>query len=449
MKKVKEQVLRLEATVGYRAAATRAGLDLPEQNLNMLFTGNPGTGKTTVARVIGSVLFNIGAVPTDHFVEVQAKDLVSGVVGGTGDAVRSYVERAMGGVLFIDEAYALMQTGAGDEALATLVKYMGDNRGRLVVMFAGYRDEMRRFVDFNPGLASRIGYRFDFEDYEPEELNEIFRRKAEKAGLTLGKDVLDASMDTFRFFHSVRDFGNGRFVDQVLQETIAKRAARYAEGQGGLAEISKDDIPTIDEMATTSSAEVRAPSDMSSGDAARRVALHEMGHAVVGLATTGFTDIAKVTVEQEGNGALGYVQYKRRAHVLPTRDIIRGELASMLGGMAAEELMLGDYSVGNASDLSQATALAFRFVAMNGMSDAGLVQYADPERYQPPRMADLPQPVLDEMNKVMAECLESAKRAITEHREAYDALVETLEQGKTISGDQVVEIWNKREKVGE
>ena len=449
MKTVKEQILRLEDTVSYRTAAARAGKELPVQNLNMLFTGNPGTGKTTVARIIGSVLFYIGAVPTDHFVEVQAKDLVSRVVGGTGDEVASLVERAMGGVLFIDEAYALMQTGSGEEALSTLIKYMGDNRGSLVVMFAGYRDEMRRFVDVNPGLASRIGYRFDFEDYEPEELNEIFRRKAADAGLELAEGTLDSSLSVFKFFHGVRDFGNGRFVDQVLQETIARKAARYARQADELASIIPEDIPTVDELAKTSSAEVYAPSDMGSDDALRRVALHEMGHAVVRLALTGGTDIVKVTVEQEGNGALGYVQHKGGSHPLPTRAVVRGEISSMLGGMAAEQLMLGDYSVGNVSDLEQATSRAFQYVAMNGMSEAGLVQYAHPERYDPPRMADLPQPVLDAMNRVMESCLQDAKDAIQAHRASYDALVEVVSRDKTISGERVLAVWNEHERVGE
>ena len=200
---VKEEVLALERTVAFREVALKAGIDVPDLNLNMVFQGNPGTGKTTVARIVGSILYNIGAVPSNHFEEIQAKDLLNSSRAGVAKETGKVLDRAMGGVLFIDEAYALMENAGGREALAVLVKGMEDHKGEIVVMFAGYQREMRAFIDENPGLASRIGYTFDFEDYGADDLLEIFRRKMEKAGFELGEGVEGGAHDAFRYFHSV------------------------------------------------------------------------------------------------------------------------------------------------------------------------------------------------------------------------------------------------------
>lgn len=442
--KVKESIRRLEKVVTYREEASRMGLDLPEQNLNMLFLGNPGTGKTTCARIVGDVLYNIGAVPNNNFTEVQAKDLVSSLTGGTGKKVSKTLESAMGGVLFIDEAYALLETGAGAEVIATLVKYMSDHKGELVVIFAGYSREMRAFVDRNPGLASRIGYTFEFEDYKPEELVEIFKRKMESAGLKLEDGVLEEAQKIFKYFHGVENFGNGRFVDQVIQETIAKRSLRFDGGD--LVTFTAADLPTVEELCKVVAAAVYDPSDLSGEDALLRVAKHEMGHAVCRLARTGKTDIVLVTIEQEGNGALGYVQHKANSVPLPTVDDLKAEMTSLLGGMAAEELCFGQHSAGNSSDLRMATRVAARYVGTYGMSDAGLVQLYDPERTEAFAPEKLGKEAIAAMNVVLAECLEDAKRAIEENRATFDAMAQVLMDEKTISGERVVELWDARTK---
>lgn len=442
LEQVKEGVRRLEKAVIYREEAARQGLSLPEQNLNMLFLGNPGTGKTTLARIVGDILYNIGAVPRHRFVEIQAKDLVTSLSGETGSKVTEVVDNAMGGVLFLDEAYALLETGAGTEALAALVKHMSDHKGELVVIFAGYSREMRAFVDKNPGLASRIGYSFEFEDYKPEELQEIFRRKMDKAGLELADGVLEEAAKAFKYFHGVENFGNGRFVDQYIQETISKRALTF-DGTD-LKTIRVEDLPTVEELCKVVAAAVYDPSDLSGDEALVRVAKHEMGHAICRLARTGKTDIVLVTIEQEGNGALGYVQHKAGSTPLPTSDDLKSEMISLLGGMAAEELCFGQYSAGNSSDLRQATRVAARYVGAYGMSKAGLVQLVDPENPPALTVDKLGTQAIDAMNEVLAECLEDAKRVIQENQAAFDSMSEVLMQEKTISGERVLELWNGR-----
>ena len=435
---IKEEVLALEKTVSYREVALKRGINLPDLNLNMVFRGNPGTGKTTVARIIGAILYNIGAVPNNHFEEIQAKDLINSHVGGIAKETNKVIERAMGGVLFLDEAYALMESGGGREALAVLVKAMEDHKGELVVMFAGYRKEMRAFIDENPGLASRIGYTFDFEDYETDDLLEIFRRKMASSGLTLGEGVLDGARDAFRYFHSVENFGNGRFVDRYIQELIAGHAGCYDPSDPGL--VSANALPTIKRLCELSATDVLDCSDDEEEAALRRVSVHEAGHAVCRLAATGKTDIVLITVEHEGNGALGYVQHENKGMSLPTAKNLRDELVCLLGGMSAEEVYFGSFSAGNSSDLDKATAIACRYVATYGMSDAGLIQFAN-ARFDMGNLANLPEQTLAAMTRVLDECHVEAKSRIEECRCAIDAITAALKEKSTMSGEELLEVW--------
>ena len=439
LKEVKEKILELESTVTFVEHARKQGLDIPTQSLHMVFTGNSGTGKTTAARIIGEVLSNIGAVPSNRFVEKEAKDLVSDISGDTGKQVNKVVERAMGGVLFIDEAYALMESSQGHEALAVLVKQMEDHRGELVVIFAGYRHEMRNFLDANPGLSSRIGYTFHFEDYETDELLDIYKMKMDKAGLTVDDEACAAARDVLRYFHGVENFGNGRFVDRFIQETIAKHSTHYTEET--LAIISKDDIPDIEHMCKISATVVYDPSDLDDEQAIRRVASHEVGHALTRLALMNKTDIVTITIEQEGNGALGYVQHKALGVPLPTAEDLFSQIVSLMGGMGAEQVCFGAYSAGNSSDLEQATRQACRYVASYGMSAAGFVQYFSPGSAQMPAIHELPSEVRVAINKVMADAFVRAQEVIKGNKETFDTMVAQLIDKQTISGDELTNIW--------
>lgn len=442
MEELKERVCEFERVVSFHERGNRSGLRMPPMNLHMVFTGNPGTGKTTVARIIGQILYNVGVIPTNRFVEVEAKDLTSSIVGGSSGATEEKIEEAVGGVLFIDEAYGLLETHDGAEVIAQLVKAMEDHKGELSVMFAGYKTEMQRFIELNPGLASRVGYTFHFDDYDTDELEEIFERKMAGYGFSLDDEAKAATRKIFQYFHNVENFGNGRFVDKVVQEVIAKRSEGDSDD---LAAITAHDVPAIKDLCEIVSMPVLSPDDDFSDDSLRRVAIHEMGHATCRLALVGETNIVVVTVEREASGSLGYVQHKTGGAAMPTASHFENRIAELMGGMAAESLYFGDYSAGNSSDLQQATALARDYVARYGMSPAGYVQYVGDARasVDQAEIVELPREVRDEMNRVMASSFERAKEVIEAHRPVFDRLVEVLLAEQTISGERIMALWDE------
>ena len=165
-------------------------LKIANTNLHMIFLGNPGTGKTTVARMISGILYNLHYIETNKLIEVSAKDLVAEYVGQTAPKTMSVIEKALDGVLFIDEAYTLAtkpgETNSfNDECVATLIQAMENYRDRLVVIFAGYTKEMQDFLNSNSGLVSRIGYTVEFKDYTTDELIQIFKGFVRKAGFKI------------------------------------------------------------------------------------------------------------------------------------------------------------------------------------------------------------------------------------------------------------------------
>lgn len=444
MDDLKQKVRELERVVSFYEQGRKAGLRLPDINLHMVFTGNPGTGKTTIARIIGRILYNVGAVPTDKFIEVEATDLARWQSRTGQISVDHYIRDAMGGVLFVDEAYAITYQGHGQEIVASLVKAMEDHRGEFVVMFAGYRDEMREFVGMNPGLASRIGYTFDFEDYDTDELQEIFELKMGEAGFILSDGAKESSRAALKYFHSVKDFGNGRFVDKLVQEVIARHATNATAET--LALVDATDVPSVKDLCKIVSMPVYSPSDVSADEARRRIAIHEMGHAVCSLALTGETDISLVTIEQEGNGALGYVEYKAGGQPLPTARHIQNRLCSLMGGIAAEELLLGSFSAGGSDDLRQATNLAGLYVGRYGMSGVGFVQYLGAEGAPRGGVIDaskLPEEVRSAMGILLQEAFDRAKNTVSINRSTFDTMVDVLVREGTISGERIIDTWHK------
>lgn len=191
---VKENIKKFEKYALYTVKARNLGLEMNKSNLHMIFTGNPGTGKTTVARIMAKMLYDLGLISENKLVEVERKDLVASYIGQTAPKTAEVIAKAMGGVLFIDEAYTLAQGNKaendyGAEAVATLTKAMEDHKDDLVVIFAGYKDEMKTFLDINPGISSRIGYTFHFEDYTSDELNQMFFMKMTNMGYSVDKNV--------------------------------------------------------------------------------------------------------------------------------------------------------------------------------------------------------------------------------------------------------------------
>ena len=224
----------------------RAGIKAPSITRHLVFTGNPGTGKTTVARIMGEIYQHLGVLSKGHFVEVDRKDLVAQYVGQTAPKTAEVVESAVGGVLFIDEAYSLVPEGKpdvfGQEAITTLLKMMMDHREDLVVIVAGYKEDMTRFIDSNPGLKSRFSRFIDFSDYTPSELTKIFKHICDEQGYLLGDGVLAAIENLFTEFNErIGQLGNGRFVRNVFERCMATQCNRLAS----LPHPSKTDLETF------------------------------------------------------------------------------------------------------------------------------------------------------------------------------------------------------------
>ena len=226
-------------------------LNIKSINLHMVFLGNPGTGKTTVARIVSKILYNLKYIKQDKLLEVTSKDLVAEYVGQTSIKTANVLQKALGGVLFIDEAYSLA-SGKGEgnsfneEAVATLIQGMENNRDNLVVIFAGYTKEMQDFLNLNSGIVSRIGYTVEFEDYTVDELLQIFNQMMTKAGFIVSKDAEEKVKKIIEENKCTKNFGNARFVRNVYEKSIIKHASNTKDKKSkkALITIKGEDIST-------------------------------------------------------------------------------------------------------------------------------------------------------------------------------------------------------------
>ncbi|MFJ8475127.1 right-handed parallel beta-helix repeat-containing protein [Kitasatospora sp. NPDC094011] len=240
----KEQVEDLVNLITQVRRREEAGLPTAAISHHLVFAGPPGTGKTTVARLYGRLLAELGVLPTGQLVETARADLVGRYIGHTAQLTKEAFERARGGVLFVDEAYTLTPRGGagndfGQEAVDTLMKLMEDHRDEVVVIVAGYEDEMDGFLASNPGLASRFSRRIEFGHYTDEELVTIVGLHAQKAGYVLTPETLDALGGTFAAMPRDRTFGNGRTARQTLEGMITRQAGRLSRlDVSDLAELS-------------------------------------------------------------------------------------------------------------------------------------------------------------------------------------------------------------------
>jgi len=237
---VKAQVKSMIAVVQANAERAKAGLAPVNPSLHLVFTGPPGTGKTTVARLVARLYAAAGALPGAGFNEATRTDLIAGYVGQTAIKTTELINRTKPGVLFIDEAYALTPRGDvdfGSEAIATLVKAMEDYRKDLAVVVAGYDDEMADFIGSNPGLRSRFKTYINFPDYSAPELLRIFELFVQSSGITLAPGALEKAESVLDDGASQADFGNARFARSLFERAYARMAARAAAD--GAVEVSE------------------------------------------------------------------------------------------------------------------------------------------------------------------------------------------------------------------
>jgi hypothetical protein len=244
---VKSEIHTLVNVARVREMRKREGLKVPPGSYHMVFVGPPGTGKTTVARLVAQIFHALGLLSKGHLIEVDRAELVAGYVGQTAIKTDACVVQALGGVLFIDEAYSLAsgsEQDFGREAIETILKLMEDHRHDLVVIVAGYRDRMEEFIESNPGLRSRFTRFIDFPDYTPDELTTIFTRLAEEEGYKLTQGVVESVRKELTEAYEARasNFGNGRLVRNLFEKSLTAQANRLAN-----AKPSREDLCTITE----------------------------------------------------------------------------------------------------------------------------------------------------------------------------------------------------------
>jgi hypothetical protein len=245
LESVKREVRALIDLIAVGRRRQQAGLKAPSPRRHLVFTGSPGTGKTTVARLYGEILASLGVLETGHLVEVSRVDLVGEHIGSTAIRTQEVFERARGGVLFIDEAYALAPEDSGRdfgrEAIDTLVKLMEDHRDAVVVIVAGYTAEMKRFLTSNPGVASRFSRTITFGDYTAEELLQIVRSQADEQEYRLGEGTDEALLKYFTALPKGPSFGNGRTARLTFEAMVEQHAGRVAQ----LPDPSHDDLQLL------------------------------------------------------------------------------------------------------------------------------------------------------------------------------------------------------------
>ena len=247
LKSVKQDLTNLINLVKIRKLREERGMKQPDITLHLVFSGNPGTGKTTVARLLAKIYKVLGVVSEGQLVEVDRSGLVAGYVGQTATQTAEVVESAIGGILFIDEAYTLIKGGDekdfGQEAVDTLLKLMEDNRDDLIVIVAGYTDKMEEFVNSNPGLKSRFNKYIFFNDYSGSELTEIFNNMAKKQEYDTDKEAGAFVEDylTKKATAHEENFANAREARNYLERCIERQATRIVE----IEDISDDDLRTL------------------------------------------------------------------------------------------------------------------------------------------------------------------------------------------------------------
>ena len=250
MKKIKTELRNLSKYLNFNKRLEKINGITKTLNLHMVFSGNAGTGKTTVARLLADILYNMGYIEERKITEITPKDLIGEYLGQTAPKARRTIENALGGVLFIDEAYSLVSTSSsksnyGSEAIVELLKCMEDYQDKLVIIFAGYHDEMNDFINLNPGLKSRIRYYFDFEDYNEDELIYL---KLNKLNLTISDEAVKTLKRIISFNMKATNFGNGRYVDNLINNLLVKHSLNLSDNDDtNLMNITINDVNLLSE----------------------------------------------------------------------------------------------------------------------------------------------------------------------------------------------------------
>ena len=430
MDNIKKSVKKFYNFVKYQQAAKEQDINIKNTNLHMIFTGNPGTGKTSIARIIAKALYNIGIIKKNKIVEVERKDLVGQYIGQTAPKTADIIEKALDGVLFIDEAYALVPEDSGNdfghEAIATLIKAMEDKKDRLVVIFAGYKYEMERFIESNPGIQSRIGYTFHFDDYNADQLYDIFAIKTKKSNLILDPECENPVRDIMKYFAEAHNIGNGRFVDKIYQMTLQNKAEQQSTN---LRYITKDCIPSIQDVIDILPQKdyLIDPTKVSLQDK-QYVVYHELGHAIV-ASILNVSTIKEISITIDSQNAFGHVLFDTsKDNLLKTSDQIRNMICVLLAGLAAEKIKFNVYTEGG-SDLTRAFDLAKSIIFDYGQSTLGFasIYYKDKTDNR----------IFEEINAILDTEFNKAIDILSKNIHILDALYEKLIQNEKLSIEEI------------
>lgn len=418
---VKKQLEKFRTQVKYFHAIKEMGMKkMPEPFMHMLFVGNPGTGKTTVAKMIANDLYSLGVLKTNRLVIAERKDIIVPYGGETAKQVDELIGKAIGGVLFIDEAYALAEAGdAGREAVETILTAMVDHKEDTVFIFAGYPAEMRNFLEMNPGIPSRIGYTFRFEDYDTEELIKIFKKQMEESGFVVTEEVYPKLRDIMEYFCEMPKFGNGRFVEQLISRIIANRSEReYTKGDYN--RIEACDIPEIGELIETNTTGLRLQDPKKiSEESRRRTAYHELGHAIAIYELHSAMEIEKISIRSRAF-SLGRVSLKENARNR-TEEELKNEITILLAGRCAERVFCGGCDEGCISDYDRAKKIADDMLNLYGMCEIGVTKQED----------------------LLREGDRAAMEIIHRYQSCMEHIAVELLNGKEFSGEEFLEIVEK------
>ncbi len=427
---VKEQIRTMEKRMKYLHDAKRQGLKPPAANQHMIFMGGAGTGKTMTARLIAERLYDIGVIQRDSCVVAGRRDLVSGYVGQTAQKTSEVIERSLGGVLFIDEAYSLIprsENDFGGEVIETLLTAMEEHKENWVVIFAGYETEMTRFIGTNPGIASRIGYTMRFPDYDADALTEIFHRKLESGGYRINDDAAYKVYEVMQYFSSVKNFGNGRFVDTFIRMVLDRLGEEYSRNNAadmGLIRLEYiPDIPEVYAFMPASSSFID-PS-LVRFEEMKRTAYHELGHAVMQRVLFPESHISRITIYPEGSGSLGYVMHSDNFGLSNTRGTYQKNIQVCVAGLAAEKLFLREFADGGGNDMKTACQLAAETVRIFGKPGQNVAcQYSEEE-------------TRTEINRLVGEAFDEAQRVLMQYQASIEGAVVRLLEEKTIEAEEL------------